>query len=73
VHTSKSQHSLLLSPPQAAEILGVTVATLATWRCTGRVGIPFVRIGRAVKYRVADLEAWIDANRIVPGEAVDDA
>ena len=34
--------------------------TLAVWRSTGRYNLPFVKIGRLVKYREADLVAFID-------------
>lgn len=40
----------LLLPQQAAEILGVKVQTLAEWRLNGR-GPPFIKLGRAVRYR----------------------
>lgn len=49
----------LLTPQQTAEILGVTVATLATWRCTKRYPLPYVKTGRLVRYREADVLAYI--------------
>jgi excisionase family DNA binding protein len=51
----------LLTPAEAANLLRTTVDTLAVWRSTGRHGIPFVKLGRAVRYRRADLLAWLDA------------
>lgn len=51
--------SNLLAPVEAAAILGVTVGTLAVWRSTKRVDIPFVKIGRSVKYRPEDIQAHI--------------
>jgi excisionase family DNA binding protein len=50
----------LLTPAQAAEILGVTIGTLAVWRCTARYPLPFVKIGRRVKYRLADINNFIE-------------
>ncbi len=50
----------LLTPSQAAEILGVTIGTLAVWRCTARYPLPFVKIGRRVKYRLADINNFIE-------------
>jgi hypothetical protein len=50
----------LLSPAQAAEILGVTIGTLAVWRCTARYPLLFVKIGRRVKYRSADINNFIE-------------
>jgi len=49
----------LKTPAQAAEFLGVKEQTLATWRCTGRYNLPFIRVGRNGRYRLADLERWI--------------
>ncbi|MGZ4978017.1 MAG: helix-turn-helix domain-containing protein [Methylobacter sp.] len=39
-------------------------ATLIKWRSTGEVRIPFVRIGRQIKYRTSDLKAFIEINTI---------
>jgi len=44
----------------AAEILGVSPGTLSVWRSTGRYNLPFVKIGRKVRYRRADLLAWLE-------------
>lgn len=52
--------SSLLSDPQTAELLGIAPATLAVWRCTGRVNLPFVKIGRHVRYRVGDIRKFIE-------------
>ena len=46
----------------ASEVLGVKVSTLTNWRTTGRYNLPYIKVGRLVRYRVADLAAWI-ANR----------
>lgn len=46
----------------AAAALGVQANTLAVWRSSGRYGLPFIKAGRSVKYRISDLAAFI-ANR----------
>jgi predicted DNA-binding transcriptional regulator AlpA len=43
----------------AAAVLGVAVGTLADWRCEGK-GPPFKRLGRAVVYDLAALNAWME-------------
>lgn len=43
-----------------AKFLGVGAQTLAVWRSTGRHALPFVKVGRRVRYRVADLQAWLE-------------
>ncbi|MDR1441881.1 MAG: helix-turn-helix domain-containing protein [Bifidobacteriaceae bacterium] len=58
--------SPLLSTYQAADYLGVPRQTLAQWRCAKPPkGPAFVVVGRFVKYKRADLDSWIDAQRIV--------
>lgn len=49
----------LLNEKQASNFLGVTEGTLAVWRCTGRYDLPFLKIGRLVRYRRDDLETWL--------------
>lgn len=51
----------LLTPTEAADLLRTTADTLAVWRCTGRNAIPFVKVGRSVRYRRADLLDWLDS------------
>jgi excisionase family DNA binding protein len=55
----------LLSRKEAAQYLGVSENTLAIWKCTGRYSLPCVKIGRLVKYRRADLDAFIERNVIM--------
>ena len=49
----------LLNTAEAAAMLGVTENTLAVWRSTKRYQLPYVKVGRLVKYRLSDLEAFI--------------
>lgn len=50
----------LLTEDEAAAILKVQPATLATWRVRGRPTLPFVRVGRCVRYRQQDIAAFIE-------------
>lgn len=50
--------SPLLDTRQAALYLALSETTLISWRSLGR-GPRFVRIGRAVRYRVPDLDAFM--------------
>ena len=59
----KSQSNLLTNE-EAAEYLGVASNSLAVWRTTKRYAIPYVKVGRLVKYRIADLDAFL-ASRTV--------
>jgi len=50
----------LFTTPEAAEYIGVTEGTLQTWRCIGRYDIPFVKVGRLVRYRKSALDAFLE-------------
>jgi hypothetical protein len=49
----------LVDEAEAADFIGIKKQTLAVWRCTGRYDLPFVKVGRRVKYRISDLERWL--------------
>jgi predicted DNA-binding transcriptional regulator AlpA len=51
----------LLSPADLSALIGVDERTLAVWRVQRR-GPDFVKLGRAVFYRRADVNAWIELN-----------
>lgn len=51
----------LMTPQQAAQVLGLSVKTLATWRSTGRHALPFIRCGGRVRYRRSDVNAWLES------------
>lgn len=55
----------LLTELEAATRLHLSTRTLQAWRVR-RCGPPFVQAGRAVRYRLRDLLAWIDANTVSP-------
>jgi predicted DNA-binding transcriptional regulator AlpA len=57
-----------LTELEAAARLGLKVATLRAWRCQGR-GPAYVRLGRAVRYLLADIEEFLNSNRHAPRDA----
>lgn len=50
----------LLDDHAAAAMLDVSPGTLSVWRSTGRYALPFLKVGRKVRYRRADLIAWLE-------------
>jgi excisionase family DNA binding protein len=52
---------LLLKVREAANALNISERKL--WEMTKRGAIPAVRIGRAVRYDPADLQAYIEASK----------
>jgi excisionase family DNA binding protein len=49
----------LLSPDELADYLKVPVKTIYNWRSEGK-GPRGLRIGRHVRFRASDIEAWLD-------------
>lgn len=52
----------LLTREEAAEYLGIRPQTLAKWAMTKKHKLPFVRVGKLVRYRIEDLEKFIADN-----------
>jgi len=50
----------LLTPQVLAEGLGVPVQTIYVWRTKG-AGPRGIKVGRHLRYRRSDVEAWLDA------------
>ncbi|MEN8656258.1 helix-turn-helix domain-containing protein [Streptomyces sp. 21So2-11] len=49
-----------MTPDQVADVLGVTKRSLMdSYR---RWGIPFVRVGKHIRFRTRDLDTWVDLN-----------
>ncbi len=55
----------MLTPAQLAERWSVQVGSLANMRSQGR-GPGYLRLGASVRYLLADIEAYEQANRKVP-------
>lgn len=57
----------LLDADAAAALLDVSAGTLSVWRSTGRYAIPFLKVGSKVRYRRADLLAWLESRTRATG------
>lgn len=56
-----STTSELMDEPTLAMRLGISRSTLQSWRYAGR-GPRFIKLGRMVRYRRADVDAYLQAN-----------
>ena len=63
----KEIKSHLMTPKEVADYLGVELETLNNWRCTKRYNLPYTKIGRLVRYRANDVEAFVTSR--IEGEA----
>ncbi|TCO73706.1 helix-turn-helix domain-containing protein [Chromatocurvus halotolerans] len=57
----------LITPGDVAELLGISQQTLAVWRCNGRYDLPYVKVGRYVRYRRDDVSAFVQRRCIGAG------
>lgn len=60
--SSKGTEQPLIDEHAVALKLGVSRATLQAWRCTRRVSLPFIKVGRLVRYRQEDIDDFIAAH-----------
>ena len=58
----KKTREALLNVNALAEYLDIPQATLYQWRARGE-GPPGIRVGRYVRYRVSDVERWLDVQQ----------
>ncbi len=56
----------LLTNLQAAEFLGVSFHSLQIWRTTGRYDLPYIKVGRLVRYKLGDLRKFLCDRTIAP-------
>jgi hypothetical protein len=54
--------NIIVDTSEAAVLLHTPEKSLIKWRSTGEHRIPFVKIGRSVKYRTKDLRNWIESH-----------
>lgn len=61
----KDERRALMTTEQAAVYLGVTRRALEAMRWR-KIGPAFVKLGRLVRYRVSDLDSYIEARLQLP-------
>ncbi len=59
--------NIIVDTAEAATLICTPEKSLIKWRSTGEHNIPFIKIGRNVRYRTKDLREWIEA-RVQGGE-----
>lgn len=55
----------LMTATQVARILGVSTETLRKWRAR-RMCLPYVRVGRHIRYKAADVAAFVERGTVMP-------
>lgn len=55
----------ILDTGEVAKLLRCSSSKLNQDRSKG-VGITYIKVGRLVKYRFSDVQAWLEAQKVVP-------
>jgi hypothetical protein len=54
----------LLKERETADMIGFAANTLAQYRHSGKVKIPYIVIGGAIRYRLSDIESFLESCRV---------
>ena len=60
----RNTKNVLWDEKQAADYLGLNHKTLTTWRTNKRYNLPFIKVGRLVRYRPEDVEAFLESRTV---------
>jgi helix-turn-helix protein len=60
-------HGILTEREAAAMIADLKPQTLAKWR-QRKLGPAYLKLGGKIRYKVTDIEQWIERNRVDPAE-----
>ena len=63
VYMVKDLKKILLTEDEVCEILNLNVSSLQRERCNG-YGIPYIKIGRRVRYKLSDIEKYLETNTV---------
>lgn len=61
-------HPYAVTDKTAAELICSSTSSLEKDRATGHLGVPYVKAGRRILYRLCDLETWLEASKITPAK-----
>ena len=53
--------NIIVDTSEASTLICTPEKSLIKWRSTGEHNLPFVKIGRNVRYRTQDLRKWIES------------
>jgi len=56
----------LLNIEELSNLLGVEVSTLYIW--THRKTIPFIKVGRLIRFKESAIQAWLQQKTVQPGQ-----
>ena len=61
---NKAMEKRFLGITELSEYLGITTGTLYGWTCGKR--IPYLKVGRLVKFDLKEIDIWLKERRVEP-------
>ena len=55
----------LMTEQEASVLLNVSLSTLQKDRHDGRIGLPYLKIGKTVRYERSELEVWASSRIVI--------
>lgn len=65
--STKQIKKRLITINELAALTGLSIGTLYQWK-SQKKGIPYVKIGRLIKYDLKDVEKFIDEHKVYPND-----
>jgi excisionase family DNA binding protein len=62
--TGNIYHNRLITAGEAADVLGLKESTLAQFRWRGDKRLPWVKLGTSIRYKLSDVEDFIERSTI---------
>ena len=59
----------LLSPQELSDVLNISIETVYAW--TSQKRIPYIKMGRLVRFNVDEVNKWLERQRVSPYEGED--
>jgi hypothetical protein len=66
INASEPLNPYAVSEKTAANLIGSSPSSLEKDRAVGHLGVPYVKAGRRILYRISDLLAWLEQNQVTP-------
>jgi len=61
--------SELMTRQEVAQLLEIKTQTLAKWASTKRYDLPYIKVGKAVRYRRSDVDYYLACNTVKTNNA----
>lgn len=62
--TTKFHGDEYLSPKEMKELTGISVKSLANWRSSGKVRLPYIKVGGKILYSRSGAAEYFDAHTV---------